>query len=72
MISPDFVKWKQTVEEVRRLGIEAEHERSRERFQALYMIGSGKSNATQWAKEINRKDRTVMDWVHRYNTVRAG
>jgi transposase len=54
-------------EELRRLSLEAEHARSRERFQALYMIGSGQSSATQWAETIGRQAETVMGWVHRYN-----
>ncbi len=69
MIRPDFDKWGQSLTEIRQLGIEAEHARSRERYQALYMIGSGQSNATQWAKEIGRNQRTVLEWVHRYNEV---
>ncbi len=67
MIRPDFDKWDQDRETIRRLGIEAEHKRSRERFQALYMIGTGQVNATQWAEETSRNPRTVMGWVHSYN-----
>lgn len=67
MIRPDFAKWDQDTEEVRRLSVEAEHPRSRERFQALYMIGSGQQNASQWAEQINRQKQTVLKWVHRYN-----
>ncbi len=67
MLRPDFSKWKQSEEDVRRLGIEAEHPRSRERFQALYMIGSQRSNATQWAQTIKRNAHTVMEWIHLYN-----
>jgi len=67
MIRPDFDKWKQDSETMRRLGIEAEHKRSRERFLALYLIGTGQMNATQWAAESGRNPRTVMEWVHSYN-----
>jgi Homeodomain-like domain len=67
MIRPDFDKWEQDSETIRRLGIEAEHKRSRERLQALYMIGTGQVNATQWAEESGRNTRTVMEWVHTYN-----
>lgn len=70
MIKPDFGKWQQSLADMRRLMVEAKHERSRERFQALYMIGSGQSNATRWAQLIKRNERTVMTWVHLYN--RAG
>jgi transposase len=68
MIRPDFQKWNQTTEEMRRLSVEANHPRSRERYQALYMIGSGLSNASQWAKTIKRCKQTVLEWVHEYNT----
>jgi transposase len=67
MVRPDLEKWHQTAEDMRRLSIEAEHPRSRERFQALYMIGTGQKSASQWAKEINRQKQTVLGWVHDYN-----
>lgn len=67
MIRPDFAKWNQDAEDIRRLSIEAEHPRSRERFQALYIIGSGQKNASHWAQQINRQKQTVLGWVHRYN-----
>ena len=67
MVRPDFEKWNQTVQDIRRLSIEAEHPRSRERFQALYMIGSEQDNASHWAKGIQRRKQTVLEWVHRYN-----
>ena len=67
MVRPDFRKWGQTLEDVRQLAISAEHPRSRERFQALYEIGSGQTNATRWAATIQRDDQTVLGWIHRYN-----
>jgi len=67
MIRPDFDKWNQDNETMRRLGIEADHKRSRERFLGLYMISTGQMNATQWAEETGRNPRTVMEWVHTYN-----
>jgi transposase len=67
MVRPDFEKWDQKAEDIRRLAIGAEHPRSRERFQALYMIGSEQKNASQWAKTINRQKQTVLGWVHDYN-----
>lgn len=67
MIRPDFEKWKQTAEDVRQLSMTAIHPRSRERYQALYLIGSGQTNASQWADHINRCKQTVLEWVHRYN-----
>jgi transposase len=67
MVRPDFQKWDQTAEDMRRLSLEAEHRRSRERFQALYMIGSGQKTASQWAQTIKGRKQTVLEWVHRYN-----
>ncbi len=67
MVRPDLGKWDQKAEDIRRLSIEAEHPRSRERFQALYIIGSEQKNASQWAKDIKRQKQTVLDWVHSYN-----
>ncbi len=67
MIRPDFAKWNQNAADMRRLAVEAQHPRSRERFQALYMIGCGQRNASQWAKTIKRQKQTVLDWVHCYN-----
>ncbi len=67
MIRPDFAKWGQTAEDVRRLSLEAAHVRSRERFQALYVIGTHQQNASEWAQVIGRQDQTVHGWVHCYN-----
>ncbi len=67
MIRPELAKWGQTIDDVRQLAVEAAHARTRERFQALYMIGSEQSNATLWAAVIGRNDETVLQWVHRYN-----
>lgn len=67
MVRPDTAKWGQSVADLRRLSVEAEHARTRERFQALYQIGSEQTNATQWAIEIGRDDNTVLGWVHTYN-----
>jgi hypothetical protein len=67
MVRPDFAKWGQSPEAMRRLSVEATHQRSRERFQSLYIIGSGQQSATQWAQEIDRQPRTVLGWIHQYN-----
>jgi transposase len=67
MVRPNMTKWDQTLSDLRRLSVDAKHPRTRERFLALYMIGSQQKNATQWAAEIGRMDDTVLDWVHRYN-----
>ena len=67
MLRPNFAKWNQTAEDIRQLSIHASHARSRERFQALYLIGTNQTNATKWSKETGRDDQTVMGWIHRYN-----
>ncbi len=67
MIRPDFEKWQQRAAEIREKSIEADHKRSRERFQALYMIGTEQCNASQWARTIKRCVQTVLKWVHTYN-----
>jgi hypothetical protein len=67
MVRPDFVKWGQSPPEILKLSLEAEHKRTRERFQALYMIGTGQVNASQWAHQTGRQNVTIMNWVHSYN-----
>ncbi len=67
MIRPNTGKWGQTPEDLRRLAVESDHRRTRERFLALYQIATGQANATQWAEQIGRCDECVMNWVHRYN-----
>ena len=67
MIRVEMAKWGQTPEDLRRASVQAAHQRSRERFQALYLIASGHFNATTCAAHIGRQDETVLGWVHRYN-----
>lgn len=67
MVRPDFVKWGQDAETIRHLALTAAP-RTRERFLALYMIGTGRVNASQWAREIGRQPYMVLGRVHRYNT----
>ena len=67
MLKVEIAKWQQTVEDLRRASLNAAHPRSRERFQALYLIASGQFNATTCAAHIGRQDETVLRWVHRYN-----
>ena len=67
MIRPETEKWQQTMADLRRISVQAEHPRTRERFLALYMIASEQTNATRWAAESGRDDNTVMNWVHKYN-----
>ena len=67
MVCVEMTKWGQTPEDLRRASVSATHRRSRERFQALYLIASGQFNATTCAAHIGRQDETVLGWVHRYN-----
>ena len=67
MIRVEMVQWGQTLEDLRLASLQATHPRSRERFQALYLIASGRFNATTCATHIGRQDETVLGWVHRYN-----
>ena len=67
MVRVELARWGQTVEDLRRASLGAPHARSRERFQALYLIASGRFNATACAAHIGRQDETVLGWAHRYN-----
>ena len=67
MVRVDMAKWGQSLEDLRRISVQAPHRRTRERFQALYLIASGRFNATTCAAHIGRQDETVLGWVHRYN-----
>src|SRR5262249_46705754 len=60
-------KWGQSLEDLRRASVPTTHRRSRERFQALYLIASGHFNATTCAAHIGRQDETVLGWVPRYD-----
>jgi Helix-turn-helix domain len=67
MVRVEMGKWKQTLEDLRQASLHTPHARTRERFQALYLIASGAYNATTCAAHIGRQDETVLAWVHRYN-----
>src|SRR5215210_3978221 len=67
MIQVETAKWGQTVEDLRLAALREAHPRSRERFQALYLIASGQFNATTCAAHIGRQDETVLRWPHLYN-----
>ena len=67
MVCVEMAKWGQTLEDLRLASVHATHRRSRERFQALYLIASGRFNATTCAAHIGRQDETVLGWIHRYN-----
>jgi hypothetical protein len=67
MVRVEVTEWGQAPEDLRRASVEAPHRRSRERFQALYLIASGRFDATACAAHIGRQDETVLGWIHRYN-----
>jgi transposase len=67
MVRVEMAKWGQALEDLRRASVHMSHRRSRERYQALYLIASGRFNATTCAAHIGRQDETVLGWVHRYN-----
>jgi|SRR5262245_22294284 len=67
MIRVELAKWGQMLDDLRLASVQAPHRRTRERFQALYLIASGRFNATTWAAHVGRQDDTVLGWVHRYN-----
>jgi len=66
VLKPKPEKWNQSREEVRRLSIESEHRRTRERFLALFEILEV-SNATKVALKSGRCSHTVREWVQNYN-----
>ena len=67
MLRVDFDRWGQTPEDLRQLATRAAHQRTRERFLALYEITQA-SCATQVAARTQRHPQTVMEWLHLYNT----
>jgi transposase len=67
MVRVDVAKWSQTLEDLRTASLSAPHQRTRERFFALYLIASGQFNATTCAAHVGRSDETVLAWVHLYN-----
>ena len=67
MIKVEMAKWRQTLEDLRLASLNETPPRSRERFQALYLMASGQFNATTCAAHIGRQDETVLRWVHLYN-----
>jgi hypothetical protein len=67
MVRVENQKWGQSLDDLRRLALHAEHPRTRERFLALSLIADGTHNATSWAAQFGRRDDTVLKWVHDYN-----
>ena len=67
MVRVEMAKWGQCLEDLRRASLGADHPRTRERFQALYLIASGRYKATACAAHIGRQDEAVLRWAHLYN-----
>jgi hypothetical protein len=67
MLRVDHARWGQTPEDLRRLATSAPHQRTRERFLALYEI-TQQSCATRVAARTRRHPQTVMGWLHLYNS----
>jgi Homeodomain-like domain len=67
MLHVDDGRWGQTPEDLRHLATSAAHQRTRERFLALYEVTQA-SCATQVATRTHRHPQTVMEWLHLYNT----
>ena len=67
MVRVEMQKWGQSLDDLRRLALQAEHHRTRERFLALSLIADSTHNANSWAAQFGRQDDTVLKWVHNYN-----
>jgi transposase len=67
MLRVDYDRWGQRPDELRGLAVSSSHERTRERFLALYEMSSGTS-ATGVAARIGRHPQSVMQWVRAYNS----
>ena len=63
MLRVDHARWGQTPEDLRRLATSAPHQRTRERFLALYEV-TQESCATRVAARPRRHPQTVMEWLH--------
>ena len=66
MLRVDHARWGQTPEDLRRLATNAPHQRTRERFLALYEV-TQETCATRIAAHTGRHPQTVMEWLHLYN-----
>jgi hypothetical protein len=62
MLRVDYEQWGQRPDDLRALAVSSSHERTRERFLALYEMSLGTS-ATGVAERIGRHPQSVMQWV---------
>jgi len=67
MLVPDLAKWRQNVNDLFEMGLNAAHARTRERCMALFHLASEGGGATAYAQKTGRDRCTVMDWVRNYN-----
>lgn len=67
MIGLDLDLWGVTAEKLRELALASAHPRTRERLLALYEIAND-SWAARVARSTDRDLRTVLRWVHRFNS----
>ena len=67
MLHVDYDRWGQTPEDLRQSATSAAHQRTRERFLALYEVAQA-SCATQVAARTRRHPQTVMERLHLHNT----
>lgn len=67
MLELDLAKWSQTPEDLRMEAMTGAHERTRERFLALYELTQQGRGASAIARAAGRHPQTLIRWVHRYN-----
>ena len=67
MLHVDYDRRGQAPEDLRELATSAAHQRTRERFLALYEVTRA-SCATRVAARTRRHPQTVMEWLHLCNT----
>lgn len=67
MIRVNLEKWGQTEDDLRRLATESAHQRTRERFLALFLMVSQNICSTEVARRTGRDNETVLQWVRTYN-----
>jgi len=67
MLRVEHEKWGQSLSDLHGCAVGAPHERTRERFMALYEIADQQTNATLVAAKIDRHFQSVQSWVHAYN-----
>ena len=62
MVRVDVARWGQTVDDLRSASLCAPHKRTRERFQALWLIASGQFDATTCAIDVVMAASNVMSF----------